>query len=170
MRIPLSATLRSFALGALLFAATNCGEHHASGVVSPSSPALLQCPSTQTSTTSAVVTALGGLVNLGGTSVKIPAAALTAATTITLTLPASPYMEIEVNANNLTSFVFQQPISITIDYSRCPAAEASKTPLTVWHIDPQTKQLLDNMGGVDDKTTHSITFTTGHLSGYAVAF
>jgi hypothetical protein len=93
-----------------------------------------------------------------------------AATTITLTIPASQYMEIEVKANDLTSFLFQQSVSITIDYSRCSAAEASKTPLTVWHIDTQTKRLLENMGGADDKTTHSITFTTGHLSGYAVAF
>jgi hypothetical protein len=116
------------------------------------------------------VTALGGTVSLGGTAVRIPVGALAAATTITLTVPASQYMEIEVTANNLTSFVFQQAVSVTIDYSRCSAAEASKSPLSVWHINTQTKQLLENMGGVDDKTTHSITFTTGHLSGYAVAF
>lgn len=170
MRIQLSATLRSFTVATLLCAAMSCGEHHASGVIAPGAPRLLQCPTTQSSTSSALLTAVGGVVNIGGTSVRIPAGALASATTITLTVPASQYMEIEVDANNLTSFVFQQPISITIDYSRCPAAEASKTPLTVWHIDSQTKQLLDNMGGVDDKTTHSITFSTGHFSGYAVAF
>jgi hypothetical protein len=109
-------------------------------------------------------------VTLGGTSIQIPAGALLTATTLTLTVPASQYMEIEVKANDLTSFLFQQPVSITIDYSRCGAAEASKTPLSVWHIDAQSKQLLENMGGVDNKTTHTITFTTGHLSGYAVAF
>lgn len=170
MRILLSATLRSFTVATLLFATMSCGEHHASGVIAPHTPALLQCPSTQSLTTSAAVTGLGGVVSVGGTSVRIPAAALLSATTINLTVPASQYMEIEVNANNLTSFFFQQPISVTIDYSRCPIGEASKTPLSVWHIDTQTKQLLDNMGGVDDKTTHSITFTTGHFSGYAVAF
>jgi hypothetical protein len=61
-------------------------------------------------------------------------------------------------------------VSVAIDYSRCSAAEANKAPLSVWHIDSQTGQLLEPMGGVDDKSTHSITFTTGHLSGYAVAF
>ena len=125
---------------------------------------------TQTQTTSALVTTLGAAVSLGGTSVRIPANALTTATTITLTVPASQYMEIEVTANNLTSFVFQQAVSITIDYSRCGPDQANKTPLTVWHIDTHTKQLLENMGGIDNKTSHSITFTTGHLSGYAVAF
>jgi hypothetical protein len=32
-----------------------------------------------------------------------------------------------------------------------------------------TKELLEDMGGTDDKVAHRITFTTGHLSGYAVA-
>lgn len=162
--------MRSFMVVALLAATATCGEHHATGVVPPGTPTLLQCPSTQTSTTSGLLTTLGGTLSLGGTSIRIPAGALTTATTITLTVPASQYMEIAVTANDLTSFVFQQSVSITIDYSRCSAAEASKSPLSVWHIDPVTKQLLENMGGVDDKTTHQITFTTGHLSGYAVAF
>jgi hypothetical protein len=32
------------------------------------------------------------------------------------------------------------------------------------------ERIQSSMGGVDNKTTHQITFTTGHLSGYAVAF
>lgn len=148
----------------------DCGEHHAIGVTPPNSPTLLQCPTDQTQTTTSVITALGGTVSLGGTIVRIPAGALTTATSIKLTVPASQYMEIEVQANDFTSFVFQQSISITIDYSRCSASEASKSPLSVWHIDPQTKQLLENLGGTDDKSTHSITFSTSHFSGYAVSF
>ena len=158
------------AVAALSFSVATCGGDSSTAILSPSSPTLLQCPATQTQTTSALLTTLGGVVSLGGTSVKIPAGALLAATTIALTVPSSQYMEIAVQANDLTSFLFQQPVSITIDYSRCPAAEANKSPLSVWHIDSQTKQTLENMGGVDDKTTHTITFTTGHLSGYAVAF
>ena len=79
-------------------------------------------------------------------------------------------MEIDVKANDLASFVFQQPISVTVNYSRCSASEASRAPLSVWRIDAQTKRLLENMGGTDDKASHSITFTTGHLSSYAIAF
>lgn len=170
MRNQLGAAARTFIVLLLLSATATCGEHRATGVVTPGSPTLLQCPSTQTSTTSALVTTLGGTLSLGGTSINIPGGALLTATTIRLTVPASQYMEIAVTANDLTSFVFQQPVSVTIDYSRCGAAEASKSPLSVWHIDPQSKKLLENMGGVDDKTSHRITFTTGHLSGYAVAF
>jgi hypothetical protein len=170
MRTLRSMTTRLVAIVLLGLAAADCSEHDASTTVQPGSPTLLRCASGQTQTTTAVVTALGGVLSLGGTSVQIPAGALAIATNLTLTIPQSPYMEIEVTANELTSFVFQQDVSITIDYSRCPAAEAAKTPLSVWHIDPQTKQLLENRGGTDDKSTHRITFSTGHLSGYAVAF
>lgn len=167
----LSTASRLATVVALAFGAATCGgDSSSTAILSPSSPTLLQCPTTQTQTKSALVTTLGATLGIGGTSVQIPAGALLTATTITLTVPASQYMEIAVQANDLTSFLFQQQISITIDYSRCPAAEASKSPLSVWHIDTQSKKLLENMGGVDNKTTHTITFTTGHLSGYAVAF
>lgn len=188
MRVVFWLGLRILGVAGLLVTSVTCGEHHATGPTTgtppssptpptppsspapPASPTLLQCPSTQTQSSSSLLTALGGVVHVGATAVTVPAGALLAATTITLTIPASPYMEIEVDANNLTSFLFQQAVTITIDYSRCSATEANKAPLSVWHIDTKTKQLLENMGGVDNKTTHSITFTTGHLSGYAVAF
>jgi hypothetical protein len=164
------AALRVLTVAFFAIVTLRCGEHHATAVLPPGSPALLRCPASQTQTTSALVTTLGGVVSLGGTVVNIPAGGVAAATTIALTVPASDFMEIDVKANSLASFVFQQTVSITIDYSRCSSAEANKAPLTVWHIDPQTKQLLENMGGTDNKATHSITFSTGHLSGYAVAF
>ena len=171
MRNSLLTVSRMAVVAALAFSVATCGgDSSSTAILSPSPPTLLQCPTSQTQTKSALVTTLGATVSLGGTAVQIPAGALLAATTITLTVPASQYMEIAVQANDLTSFLFQQPVSITIDYSRCPAAEANKAPLSVWHIDTQSKQLLENMGGVDNKTTHTITFTTGHLSGYAVAF
>lgn len=109
-------------------------------------------------------------MSLGGTSIAIPAGALSAPTLITVTLPAGQYMEVDVHANDLTSFLFNSPVSITIDYSRCNRNDIQSAPLTVWHIDEQTKALIENMGGADDKVDQSITFSTGHLSGYAVAF
>jgi hypothetical protein len=39
----------------------------------------------------------------------------------------------------------------------------------VWNIDPSSKELLERMIGVDEKLTHTLIFTTIHLSGYAVA-
>jgi hypothetical protein len=169
MRTLFSTATRLVAIVCLGLAAAQC-EGDASAPPQPGSPTLLRCATTQTQTTTALVTALGGIVSIGGTSVQIPAGALAIATNITVTIPQSSFVEIDVKANDLTSFVFQQNVSITIDYSRCPASEADKAPLSVWHIDAQTKQLLENRGGTDNKSNHRITFSTGHLSGYAVAF
>lgn len=86
-----------------------------------------------------------------------------------LTVPASRYMEVDITANNLPSFLFQTPVTVTIDYSRCWYRRTDRRTLTVWHIDPDTKALLQNMGGTDDKLRRRITFTTDHLSAYAIA-
>jgi hypothetical protein len=112
---------------------------------------------------------LGGTVQLGTTSISIPSGALSVPTLIQVTVPASRFMEIDVTAVGFTSFLFQKPVSVTIDYSRCSRGDIDQATLHVWHIDPVTKELLEDMGGSDDKTARRITFTTGHLSGYAVA-
>ena len=134
-----------------------------------SSPSLVECPTSQTTTTSAIVGLLGGVIQLGGTSISIPSGALTVPTTLQVTIPASRFMEIDVSAVGFTSFLFQQPVTVTIDYSRCTRSDLDQQTLHVWHIDPITKQLLEDMGGTDDKASRRITFSTGHLSGYAVA-
>ncbi|HEY2376160.1 MAG TPA: hypothetical protein VGH98_09325 [Gemmatimonadaceae bacterium] len=134
----------------------------------PAQATLAVCPSGQTQSTSSLLGVLGGTVSIGGTSVLVPAGALLSSTNIALTIPASSFMEIGVTANG-GHFLFQQQIAITIDYSRCSSTVQQKT-LSVWNIDPNTHQLLKNMGGIDNKLLHQITFTTIHLSGYALAF
>ena len=110
------------------------------------------------------------MVDVGATAISVPAGALTVPQLIQVTVPASNYMEIDVTAVGFESFLFQQPVSITIDYSRCTRSNIDSQTLHVWHIDPVTHDLLEEMGGVvDDKISRHITFTTGHLSGYAVA-
>jgi hypothetical protein len=163
-------------LAAVVAATVSCGEPRATtGVGRPRSdrsslPNLLQCPTNQTQSSQALVGVLGGTVQVGGTSITIPAGALSVPTLITVTVPASQYVEIDVRANDLLSFLFNAPVSVTIDYSRCTRANIANDTLSVWHIDPSTNTLLEDMGGVDDKTHETITFSTGHLSGYAVAF
>ncbi|HKO15875.1 MAG TPA: hypothetical protein VJU87_06530 [Gemmatimonadaceae bacterium] len=169
------ATFGAAAAAAALLAAISCGEHRATGIEPPpaaansSSPTLVECPTNQTQSNFALVGVMGGTVQVGGTSITIPGGALLSPTLITVTVPSGQYLEVDVQANQLTSFLFQKPVSITIDYSRCNRANIESTPLTVWHIDPITKSLIENMGGTDDKASQSVTFTTGHLSGYAVA-
>lgn len=175
MRASLPALARLLATVATLAVVTSCGEHRATGPRQPppasnsSASTLITCPTNTTQTTSALVGVLGGTVSLGGSSISIPSGALSVPTLITVTIPAGQFMEVDVQANDYTSFLFNQPVNITIDYSRCNRNLSGDT-LTVWNIDEQSKALLENMGGVNDTTTQSITFSTGHLSGYAVAF
>jgi len=160
---------------AILLLGASCGEPRATAPGTSASrsqsasPTIIECPTNQTSTTSGLVGVLGGIVQLGATGITIPNGALTAPTSIQVTVPASRFMEIDVSAVGFTSFLFQQPVTITIDYSRCNRNDLDPQTLQVWHIDPLTHQMLENMGGVVDTVSQQITFTTGHLSGYAVA-
>ena len=132
-------------------------------------PSLIQCPTNQSASTSAVVGPLGGIINLGATSVEIPAGALLETVTVNVTEPASQFMEIDVSVEGVEHFVFEQPIVVTISYARCNRSNIDLRPLSVWYIDGETHELLEPMGGVDNKLTKTITFVTPHFSGYAVA-
>jgi hypothetical protein len=135
----------------------------------PASPQLIQCPTTQTATSSGLVSLLGGVITAAGTSISLPAGSLLGVTLIRVTVPASTYMEVDITANDLATFLFRSAVTVTIDYSRCPTSVTAGKTLTVWQINPQTKQLLTNMGGQNDAALRRITFTTDHLSGYAIA-
>lgn len=153
----------------------SCGEpratapNNSSTTSASSSPTLVECPTNQTDVTTGLIGLLGGTLALDGSSITIQAQALTAPTLFQLTVPASRYMEIDVSAVGFQTFLFQDSVSVTIDYSRCNRSDLDQETLHVWHIDPTTKALLEDMGGQDDKATHRITFKTNHLSGYAVA-
>jgi hypothetical protein len=130
---------------------------------------LVECPAQETSSSTEIVTPLGGLVSVGGTSVSIPAGALLSPATVTVTLPASQFMEVDISVEGVEHFIFELPITVTVSYARCARSNIDKFPLTAWYIDSQTKALLEPMGGVDNKLTETVTFTTPHLSGYALA-
>ena len=159
-----------------LFVLSSCGEPRATAPAdsttsssSSSSPTLVECPTSQTDVTTALVGLLGGTLGLDGSSISIQSGALTTPTLFQFTVPASRFMEVDISAVGFQTFQFQDSVSVTIDYSRCNRSDIDTEVLHVWHIDPITKALLENMGGVDDKSTHRITFKTNHLSGYAVA-
>jgi hypothetical protein len=134
-----------------------------------SGPVLVACPVDSTVQASAVITPLGGIVSAGGTSITVPAGAVLVPTTISVTVPASKYMEVDITANGAEHFTFQVPVTVSVGYSRCSRSNIDKSALSVWHIDTATKALLQNMGGTDDKTARTVTFSTDHLSGYAIA-
>lgn len=132
-------------------------------------PSLLACPSNTASTAQATIGLLGGMVEAAGTRIAIPPGAVLLPHVFTVTVPASRLMEVQITAEGYEHFDFLLPVQVTIDYSRCRGNPAVLSTLSAYHIDEQTKGLLELMRGADDKFAHAYTFTTDHLSGYAIA-
>jgi hypothetical protein len=165
--------VRAILCGVVLLTTAGCVEPRSQAtppvVDLDSDPTLLACPASETSSTTEVIDPLGGAVSAAGTTISLPAGAVLAPTTIKVTVPASQYMEVEITANGLASFLFQKPVTISVNYSRCPTNLTDGKALTAWRIDTQGKALLENMGGSNDAPRRTYIFSTGHLSGYAIA-
>lgn len=168
-----------YVLGAALVASiAACGDATTSVKSRPGTPAnlnaspgatLVECPVDTTTQVTSLVTPLGGTLSTGGTTVTIPAGAVLVPTYITLTVPASNYMEVDISVPGASTYTFQSPITVAISYARCSRENINKAPLSVYYIDSATKALLQSMGGTDDKAARTVTFSTPHLSGYAIA-
>jgi len=137
--------------------------------VDTSRTALVPCPSSGPQSTTSRIGFAGGVLAVGNTTVVIPLGAVLFPEDFTLTVPASPFAEIRVRTGSAEHYVFQSPVTMSIDYSRCASPVLDRRALTVWNIDPDTKALLAPMPSIDEKLTHTVVFTTIHLSGYAVA-
>jgi hypothetical protein len=128
---------------------------------------LMECSNMQPVVLTTTVGPAGATFSFANNSVSIPEGAVLEAVVLSLTIPSSAYAEVDVTANGLASFQFQRPITVTIDYSRCGRSDAQ--PDGVWYVDDVTHELLEFMGGVDDAQRRRVTFTTSHLSAYALA-
>lgn len=138
-----------------------------------SASTLLVCPNEVASTTGqGLVDVVGGAVNGSrGSSMRAPAGAVAALQEFEIVTPASQYMEIQFNAVGVGHYTFAAPVTVTINYSRCPdSAIPAGATLHAVYIDPDTKQILEDMGGTVDPVARTVTFTTGHFSSYAVAY
>ena len=170
--------VRRFTTVALAAALTACSEPTTEPTFDGSAPSLnetqtaptlLECRRTFFDITWGVVGPLGGLLSLDGHSITIPPLALDRLAFITLRTPSTRFIEVEARVNGQDHFEFAQPVTVTLDYSRCQPWQIGPEPVTVWQIDPDTKAFIRDMGGVDDRANQRITFTTDHFSGYAVA-
>jgi hypothetical protein len=142
------------------------------GTDGPAALRLLECPYTGPDRRGiGAIGLFGGQLSAGGARMSAPLGAVLSVTLFETVVPASRYMEVEIHAVGLGSFLFQRPVNVTIDYSRCDedAIPPGATPRAVY-IDGETKEILEDMGGEVDRAARTITFSTGHLSGYAVAF
>ena len=165
--------LTSLAVAAL----TACGEPTAPPSPATQSSALLQlgpklvsCPSQELRVASATIGIGGGEIAVGGTKITIPGGAVLAPTLFTVITPPSKYVEVQITALGAEHFLFEGDVSITLDYSRCTRSDIDAAPLSVWYIEGVTDTPLRPMGGVDDKAARTVTFTTDHLSSYAIAY
>lgn len=171
--------LRRITSLAIVAALSACSDPATSPTPSPASPSalllertstLLECPSDVSLSASASIGPLGGSVSVGGHRIIVPRDALPPGfSVVTLIVPPSRFVEIEARVNGLPHFEFAVPVTVVVDYSRCSRSNIDQAPLRVWHIDPLTNTFLEDMGGVDDKAARTVTFTTDHFSGYAIA-
>lgn len=158
---------------ALLVSCTDGADPAALGPNDPSfassGPVLVECPVEYEVSTTGELGATGGTIRLHDHELSVPAQALTRPQGFRMVAPVSSYMELSVHPGQGGPFEFKKPVTITIDYSRCSRSNIDKAPLTVWQIDPDTKALLENMGGVDHKESRTVSFTTDHLSTFSIA-
>ena len=112
---------------------------------------------------------LGGTLSIAGASIAVPPGAVSVPTLLHVVVPVSSYAEVRVSAEGVEHLLFDAPVAITIDYSRCARPSLDLYPLVAWYVETDSYALLERMGGTDDKSAHRVTFTTGHLSSYALA-
>jgi hypothetical protein len=136
---------------------------------SSNSSQYLACPSSHTLSASKVIGPRGGILAVDGSALAIPPGAVPVPTRFTFIVPESDIMQIEAHADGVEHYVFQRPVLITIDYSRCAQSVESLPSFSAWYIDTGTRNPLSWMGGVDDRRSHRLFFSTEHLSGYAVS-
>ena len=133
-------------------------------------PPLLVCPGTHPQQASGVIDARGGTLSLGSHRMVVPEGAVREPTEFTMTVPTSRYMELDIRASGQEHYVFERPVSVVIDYTRCRDTQLLSDALSVWYIDGQRKEPVEDMGGVDDRSSRRVMFTTTHLSSYAIAY
>ena len=133
-------------------------------------PPLLVCPGGRLQQASAVIGPSGGTLALGGHLMVVPEGAVPEPIEFTMTVPPSRYMEVDISAAGVEHYVFERPVAVVIDYTRCRGPQLPTSAVSVWYIDGLRKELLENMGGVDDRYSRRVQFSTNHLSSYAIAY
>lgn len=131
---------------------------------------LLDCPATADSTATATIGTTGGALQLNGHRMDVPKGALKGQKDFRAHVQSSRYLEVDFSADGHASYKFDKPVQLTLDYSRCTDSNLNLDTevLRVYHIDPVTKEILEDMGGVDDKTGRTVKAPTDHLSDYAL--
>ena len=129
---------------------------------------LVPCETQDAVSTRSTIDAAGGTIILGGATINIPPGALLGPTELSVTIPATNARRVDIAATGFEHFIFEQPITVSLDYMRCSPGRIEAAPLAVWYVD-DAGTLLERMPTLDDRSHKRVTFLTGHLSGYAIA-
>lgn len=172
----LRTPLRFAVLALLAGAAASCADSPAAPPTAPrpaslarfSGAAPLQCPVATPTSATATIGAVGGILEAGGHRVIIPANAVLFPTRFTLTVPASRYVEVDVKAAGLEHFEFLQPVVLSLSYARCARTDIDRENLRIYYVDSDTREILEDKGGADNKLTRTVTTVTDHFSGYLI--
>jgi len=140
--------------------------------VSPAvrAPNLAVCPTRTTESVTGMIGPTGGSLKVAGHKLNIPAGAVSSPTTFTLTAPAGRYLKLEITAGDSEHYRFSAPVAVTISYARCKRQNLARTSFAAWYIDTESEVPLAYMGGRSNPERKTLTFSTDHLSTYAVAY
>lgn len=162
----------------VLFVFLSCGD--ARGPVAPvaepvgvpsfaeSGVSLLNCPSTDTAKASGNIGMSGGTIQVAGHALVIPKGALPSPQKFEIEVRWSPHLVVSFRAEGHETYEFLQPVSLTLNYSRCETTAESAPDLHVYYVDPASLEIREDVGGVLDAVSNTVTAQTTHLSDYAV--
>jgi hypothetical protein len=163
----------------LLAIAAACGEPTAPGARTPASifatgnaahpVALVTCPSKVLALSFALLGPQGGELTAGPATLTVPPGALASTHVFAISVPRSRYMDVQVSAIGEEHFVFERPVTIALDYSRCDLDALGEQSLTAWFLDTNSLQPVAPMLTEDDRAARRAVFVTDHLSRYALA-
>lgn len=130
---------------------------------------LLSCPTPLTLTATKTIGPAGGSIQIAGHELHIPKGAVRRPTRFSVRAPAGESVQLDINAARQSHYRFAVPARVTISYDRCPRQQDS-SDIDAWYIPDDAPARPEAMGGVHDPVHRTVTFTTIHLSTFAVAY
>ena len=112
----------------------------------------------------------GGTIQVGTTTLSVPAGALDSAVSITAVVPSDTVNHVRFEPQGLT---FLQPASLTMSYANCNTMQStdprSTDPRRIAYT-TEALQILEYLPSVDDVSSQTVTGELHHFSDYAIAW
>jgi hypothetical protein len=176
-----SSAVRALAVLLVVCFAFACTEHTpTSAPAVPAAPAaqgdliggllsatgLLKCSSTPFAQSTATIGSEGGKISAGPHTLVIPAGALSAPTTITMTVPTG--LSVDAVRFQPEGLRFAKPASLTMSYANCSLLGVLLPKKIVYTSD--ALQILETLLSLDNIFTRKVTGQVNHFSDYVVGW